>query len=173
MSYTQLTMSFILFRNGQPLTLSSGEPLRYAFLREQGFTDHQARAVYMAALDEGMSMKTVKEWISDFKDPKRKALRVQALNTIVNQNAKPSSSDAQVAQPEPVKRRTGSSSKAFTLYSRSNHQEAEKRAKEFGLSPQPAPKQGLPEGVSPEALIVQTDKKTASSLITTGFWRTS
>lgn len=165
-------MSFILFRNGQPLTLSSGESLRYTFLREQGFTDHQARAVYMAALNDGMSMKTVKDWISDFKDPKRKAMRTQALNNIVSQNAKPSTSEAQIAQPQVVRRKTGSTSQAFTLYSRSNHQEAEKRAREFGLSPKPAPQQGLPEGISPEALMVQTDKKTASTLITTGFWRT-
>ncbi|MCA9837819.1 MAG: hypothetical protein KC422_12955 [Trueperaceae bacterium] len=165
-------MSFIQFRNGQALTLSSGEPLRYAFLREQGFSDHQARAVYMAALDEGMSMKIVKEWISDFKDPKRKAQRVQALNAIVQQNAQVSSSETQVIKQETPRRR-GGSSKTFTLYSRSNHQEAEKRAREFGLSPKPAPKQGLPEGVANDALTVQADKKTASSLITTGYWRTA
>lgn len=166
-------MSFILFRNGQTLTLSSGENLNYRYLIDQGFSDHQARAVYMAAKEEGMNIKTVKEWISDFKDPKRRTARVQALNAIVAKNLSPSASSEQALKPEPVKRKTAGK-KVFVLYSRSNHQEASKKAQLVGLNPQPLTTgQALPEGVSSDALVLHTDEKTASSLITTGYWRSA
>jgi hypothetical protein len=163
-------MSFILFRNGEPLKLNSGESVRYAYLLEQGLTDHQARAVYLSVA-QGLEHRTLQAWIKDIKDPKRKAIRSQEINAIV---AKSMGVVAEPSSPAKVSTtRKKKSLKSFTLYSRSNHSEAEKRARLAGLVPQVLSGKKPPTGIAEDALSVVADEKTASSLITTGYWTTA
>lgn len=161
-------MSFIQFRQGKPLGLSSGERVRYDQLRTAGLNDHQARAVYIQAQDK-LDRATLDNWIEDLNHPQRKVKRTQLLNDIVNKKTHP----AQTAvQTSPKARRGKRRAKRYTLYSRSNHLEAKKRAKLAGLHPEPIGGK-VPSGISSDALRVEAEEKTASSLITTGYWTTA
>ena len=178
-------MSFILFRKGTPLELKTGEKVNYRELKERGINDHQSRAIFLAVQKEGVDMNTLELWITELKNPKLRAARADKLNTIVVQNTAAGKTLAPL--PETVTKarttkskgsssgrtRKGKKGKTFTLYSRSNHQEAEKRAKKIGLMPQSMSGHKVPEGISSEALFVIAEEKAASSLITTGFWTTA
>ena len=178
-------MSFILFRRGDTtLQLKSGEDLTYSDLKERGINDHQSRAVYLAIEKEGVDADTLNLWISELKNPKLRAARADKLNALVLQNTAAGQTLAPL--PETVTKarsstkkggttrtRRGKKGRTFTLYSRSNHQEAEKRAKKMGLVPQSMSGHKVPEGISKEALFVIAEEKAASSLITTGYWTTA
>lgn len=171
-------MSFILFRNGESLELSSGKPLTYDELKERGLNDHQARAIYLAIQKEGVDKDSLDLWVTELKNPKLRASRADKLNAIIVQNTSPGVTLAplpeKITKPrKTTTRKRKAKGKTFTLYSRSNHTEAEKRAKKLGLMPQSLSGQKVPEGIAKDALFIITEEKAASSLITTGFWTTA
>jgi len=171
-------MSFILFRNGKALELKSGEDLKYDDLKERGINDHQARAIFLAVEKEGADKESLDLWITELKNPKLKASRADKLNAIIVQNTAPGVTLAPLPEKvtktrKPSTRKRKAKGKTFTIYSRSNHSEAEKRAKKLGLAPQSMSGQKVPEGIAKDALYIIAEEKAASSLITTGFWTTA
>jgi len=165
-------MSFILFRNGSPLTLSSGESIKYDYLKDQQFTDHQARAVYIQAQSQ-LDKATLDAWIKDLKDPKKKHGRSQELNKIISSTMAPATGLAPEKPKRAASRKRKTKEKSFFLYSRSNHVEAKKQAEKRGLVAKSIPTGEVPKAVATDAYYLSADEKTASSLITTGYWMTA
>lgn len=174
---------FSQFRAGAPLTLEGGGELRYEALKASTLQDHYIRILHTLASEQALNLAEIQSYL------KRAASKEPGVAYAVRQEIearrphKPelvgvAAASRSAGTASSARRRTAEANKAarvkrFKLVSSGNHKEALRLAQGYSLTPQPIPTAMLRPGQSPEAHTLEADERTASKLITTGYWKSA
>jgi hypothetical protein len=160
--------SFMQFRRGTPLELSSGMKVSYDALIKLGLQDFYVRILHDLASKDELTDKQLEKWLNALRSSNRDAQRAVKAELDARRVVPELKSEPSVAAPRRTRTRT---EKVVRLMSRGDHRRAVREALGMKLTPVQVPAHTLKPGQSPEAHTVQAPESLARKLITSGDWK--